>query len=307
MADNTRYIFIFNPAADKGRAIRKAVWLESMITARPDAVMLTTTHPGHALDIARAEANSCSFMIACGGDGTLHEVVNAVAGAGVGVGVLPIGSANDFVKMLRFGDMSASGIGHLFKAHTKHVDVGQVAYGIKDHRYFINSLGIGFTGRIAQVVKRTEWLKGELSYVHALLSVLAGFEPVMMHIVITLEDSVMELHEPVFAFSVSNGRIEGGKFRIAPEADLTDGLLDICILKAIPKYEFFRYVFKYLKGTQISDPRVIYCKAKAIEVTLEEPETMHMDGEVFENVSGRIAISVMKESLPMLFDLRKGI
>jgi diacylglycerol kinase family enzyme len=64
-------------------------------------------------------------------------------------------------------------------------------------------------------------------------------------------------------------------------------------------------VFKYLKGTQISDPRVIYCKARSVDVTLEEPDIMHMDGEVYENISGRIAISVLKECLPVLYDPKK--
>ncbi|NTU96880.1 MAG: YegS/Rv2252/BmrU family lipid kinase [Chlorobiaceae bacterium] len=306
MEQNNRYIFIFNPAADKGRARLKSDWLASMVAQRENSEMQTTAYPGHAGEIARSGTSSDSCLIACGGDGTLHEVVNAVAEDPVTVGVLPIGSANDFIKTLNPASGTLNGIGHFFGSQRKSVDLGIVHFNGEGRRYFINSLGVGFTGRIARTVKKTIWLKGELSYVHALLSVLAGYCPLMMHIRITGEDSMVELDEPVFAFSVSNGRVEGGKFIIAPHAELADGLLDVCILRAIPKYEFFRFVLKYLKGTHIEDPKVVYCKAKSVEITLPEPDVMHMDGEVYENISGRITISVGPEMLSIICGTPQG-
>ncbi len=299
---SSRYLFIFNPAADKGRASRKAKWLAALVAGRKDAALVTTAYAGHAVEIARSGVRQSSCLIACGGDGTLHEVVNAVVGEGGTVGILPIGSANDFIKTLNHRNRPYPGIGHLFDAGSKNVDLGSVSFGVADHRYFVNSLGIGFTGRVAQAVKRLSWLKGELAYVYALFSVLAGYTSLPMHILITLEDSVLELHERIFAFSVSNGKIEGGKFIIAPHAELSDGLLDVCILRDIPKHDFFRFVLKYLKGTHINDPKVLYCKAKAVEVTLMAPEVMHMDGEVYDNVHGRVGISVVPECLRVLCD-----
>jgi YegS/Rv2252/BmrU family lipid kinase len=303
MNTSSRYLFIFNPAADKGRASRKTEWLRALVAGRKNAVMATTDYAGHAAEIARSGIRESSCLIACGGDGTLHEVVNAVAGEGKTVGILPIGSANDFIKTLNPRKSVHTGISHFFNAESQQVDLGSVSYGLTDHRYFINSLGIGFTGRVAKAVKRYPWLKGELSYVYALLSVLAGYTSLHMQITITLEDSVLELHEPVFAFSVSNGKIEGGKFRIAPHAELSDGLLDVCILKGIRRYEFFRFVLKYLNGTHINDPKVLYCKARAVEVTLMAPEVMHMDGEVYDAIDGKIGISIVPEGLRVLCDV----
>jgi diacylglycerol kinase (ATP) len=300
MEKQSRYIFIFNPAANKGRAKHKAGWLASQVAERSNSELLTTAYPGHAGEIARSGISDTSCFIACGGDGTLHEVVNAVAGGPVAVGVLPIGSANDFIKTLHPLTGVSGGINHFFAPSRKFVDLGSVTFNGSGKRYFINSLGVGFTGRIARTVKKTLWLRGELSYVHALLSVLAGYSPIRMHIRITRDDAVLELDEPVFAFSVSNGKVEGGKFRIAPQADLTDGLLDVCILRAIPKYAFFRYVLMYLKGTHIGDPKVLYCKAESVEIMLPEPDVMHMDGEVYDNVTGRISISVSPEKLSFL-------
>ncbi|WP_223294043.1 diacylglycerol/lipid kinase family protein [Pelodictyon phaeoclathratiforme] len=303
MNNSSRYLFIFNPAADKGRASRKAEWLKALVADRNDSIMATTDYAGHAGEIARSGIRESSCLIACGGDGTLHEVVNAVAGEERTVGILPIGSANDFIKTLNPRKEHHKGIAHLFEGTSKKVDLGSVSFGVANHRYFVNSLGIGFTGRVAKAVKRLPWLKGELGYVYALFSVLAGYSSLNMHITITLEDSVLELHEPVFAFTVSNGKIEGGKFIISPHAELSDGLLDICILKDIRRYEFFRFVLKYLNGTHINDPKILYCKAKAVTLTLMAPEVMHMDGEVYDNILGKVGISVLPDGIRLLCDL----
>ncbi len=302
MKNSSRYLFIFNPAADKGRAASKVAWLNALLLGEKNSEMVTTTHAGHAEDIARSTIQEKNCLISCGGDGTLHEVINAVAGKGVTVGILPVGSANDFNKTLNPHHGSNAGISHLFNAQSKKVDLGSVSFGSADHRYFINSMGIGFTGRVAKAVQGAPWLKGELRYVYALLKVLAGYTSEKMNIKITLKDSFLELHEEIFAFSVSNGKIEGGKFKIAPHAELSDGLLDVCILKAISKHEIFRYVLKYLKGTHINDSKVLYCKAKSVELTLTKADVMHLDGEVYDNIQGKLAIAVVPEGISMLYD-----
>jgi YegS/Rv2252/BmrU family lipid kinase len=286
-----RYTFIFNPAADKGRALQRESWLRKMVSGLGGAELVKTEYAGHAGEIARRASGGSDCLVACGGDGTVHEVVNAVAGDDVAVGVLPIGSANDFVKALGRKADGGSDFEACIAGRGRRVDIGSVCFNRGDQRFFVNSLGIGFTGRIAGAVKRISWLKGELGYVYALFSVLIGYTPLKMHIIVTAPDAVLELHEPVFAFSVSNGSMEGGRFRIAPEADPADGLLDVCILKSIPKISILWYVAKYLRGTQIKDPKVVYCKASAVEVVVFDPESMHMDGELFEILPGRISIS----------------
>lgn len=296
-----RYTFIFNPAADKGRAVRKEPWLRNSISGVGGVALFTTSYAGHAGEIARGASLESDCLVACGGDGTLHEVVNAVAGSDVVVGVVPIGSANDFVKTLGRSRSCHEALQNCLSGKRRKVDLGSVVFNCGERRFFVNSLGVGFTGRIAGTVKRTAWLKGELGYVHALLSVLVGYTPLKMHIKITAPDGgILELHEPVFAFSVSNGKVEGGRFRIAPEADPADGLLDVCILKAIPKLSFFRYVLKYIRGSQILDPKVVYCKASFVEILMPEAEVMHMDGEVFQSLPGSISISVVPGALTVI-------
>jgi YegS/Rv2252/BmrU family lipid kinase len=301
MCTDQYYTFIFNPAADKGRAASRAEWLSRSLSGASNASLETTSYPGHAGEIARRASCGSSTLIACGGDGTVNEVVNAIIGLPVRIGVLPIGSANDFLKTLYDGrKIRKLDLRGFFRAQSRKVDLGRIDFGNGTQRYFVNSLGIGFTGRIARTVKLASWLRGELAYAHALFSVLLGYTPLKMHIKITVPGGMVELDEPVFAFSIANGRIEGGKFRIAPDADPCDGLLDVCILKAIPKWIFLGYVFKYLKGSQIDDRRVIYCKASAVDVTISGKDVMHMDGEVIEGVTGKLSITVASCAVDML-------
>lgn len=299
--EGASFAFIFNPAADKGRAASKAAALEHGIGRLGNASFEATRYPGHAEEIARRVACKGTTIVACGGDGTLNEVVNAVAGLPVRVAVLPVGSANDFVKTLpALLRPDALHPAVLSQASGRSVDAGLVEFGDGRSRHFINSIGIGFTGRIAAAVKSSAWLKGELSYALALLRVLLGYAPLNMHITIDSPDGAVVVNEPVFAFSVSNGAVEGGKFRIAPDADPGDGLLDVCILKAIPGWMFGGYVLKYLSGTQIDDPRVIYCKASAVELFMPVADAMHMDGEVVGSVSGRIRVSAVPGAVEVL-------
>ncbi len=301
MARQDSITFIFNPAADKGRAARKSHLFEHSVAVLPNASFQVTRFAGHAGEIARDAAGSSSTLVACGGDGTLNEVVNAVAGMRVRIGIMPVGSANDFLKSLgRPKPASTEAISGIASASSRMVDLGNVEFDDGRSRYFVNSMGIGFTGRIARTVQATPWLRGELSYAYALASVLLGYTPLKMHIEIDTPEGRLELREPVFAFSVSNGAVEGGKFRIAPRADISDGLLDVCILKAIPKWRFPGYALKYLKGTQIDDPGVLYCKASSVRLFLPEGDAMHMDGEVFRHVRGSLGITAVPGAVEML-------
>lgn len=303
MVSDDSYTFIFNPAADKGRAAEKAGMLRQSLESFGRASLCVTRFPGHAVELAREAAGSSTTLIACGGDGTLNEVVNAVVGTPVRIGIFPVGSANDFLKTLRPSKRSLeNALRGLAVAGSRRIDLGYVEFGEGSSRYFVNSIGIGLTGRIARTVKSATWLRGELSYAYALVSVLLGYAPVKMHIEIDTPGGVIKIQEPVFAFSVSNGAVEGGKFRIAPFADPGDGLLDVCILKAIPKWRFPGYVLKYMKGTQVDDPNVLYCTASAIRVFMTDADSMHMDGEVFEQVGGSISISAVPRAVEMLCD-----
>ena len=292
--------FIINPAADSGRAARRGERIRRELAGEPDVVVFCTEYAGHAPEIARSVIEDNRAVIACGGDGTANEIANVLVRSDVSLGVLPAGSANDFMKSFDHGFDGGFSPRAYLHAGERKADLGKVTAGDGFERYFLNSCGIGFTGMIARQVKRTTWLRGETTYLYALGRVLLGYTPLKMHITLVTPEGSVEMDESVFAFSVGNGRVEGGRFHVAPHAAIDDGLLDVCLLREIPKTVFFRYALKYLQGTQIFDPRVVYRKVLAVEVELEEPTVMHMDGEVFEGIGGRIRIENAPSAIGIL-------
>lgn len=139
------------PLPTKGWAAGKAELLRRSLAQFESASLEPTRFAGHATELARDAASDGATLIACGGDGTLNEVVNAVAGQPVNIGILPIGSANDVLKMF---EPSKQGIEERIRslagASSRRVDFGRMEFGDGSQRLFVNSIGIGFTGRIAK-------------------------------------------------------------------------------------------------------------------------------------------------------------
>lgn len=299
-----RYWFILNPAANKGRARSRVSWLQKSIRKWGiDTVVQLTTQPKDASRFAEDVKSNTDVVVACGGDGTLNEVVHALVHTDKILGCVPIGSANDFYKNISSPDHPKDGLSHIFESSVESVDVGQVSISGSSgnhQRYFINSFGLGFSGRIAQIASRITWLKGDLIYLYALLKVTRSYKPLHMRLTLHTPDGTVSLDENVFMVSIGNGRYEAGKFMIAPEASIRDGWLDVCVLKAVSRGEVPGWILRYIKGTHVTEAKVVYAKVKKLEIELSEPEMLHLDGEVVENVSGKITVDVCPSSLKVL-------
>ncbi len=295
----TRYAFIVNPAAGMQRRARRASAMIRALCDGRSAEVFETSHAGHAGELAGQALGCADVIIACGGDGTAHDVANVLVCSDRIMGVLPAGSANDFIKSYDAPALQRDPDA-FFCAPSFRADLGRVRAGGGFERLFLNSFGAGLTGRIARRVFRTGWLRGDLKYLYALLRELLGYTALKMHIKLITEEETIVLDEPVFAFSVGNGKVEGGRFRIAPDADIADGLLDVCILKSISRARFLSYVFKYMSGSQVNDERVIYKQVSSVEFSFERAEVLHMDGEVFDDFCGTIRIDVLPGSLNLL-------
>ncbi|MCW8798972.1 MAG: diacylglycerol kinase family protein [Prosthecochloris sp.] len=294
-----KYTFIVNPVAGSRRLFAPATDMLKTLCRTRSADIVETRHAGHAGELAEESLRNGDVVIACGGDGTAHEVANILAFSERIMGVFPAGSANDFVKSYE-APSPHSDPEAFFDAPSFQVDLGRVMASGGFDRLFLNSFGAGLTGRIARRVRQTRWLRGDVVYLYALLRELLGYTALKMHIKLITEGETLVLDEPVFAFSVGNGRVEGGRFHIAPDADITDCLLDVCILKSISRIRFLPYVFKYMSGSQVNDPRVVYKKVSAVELAFESTEVIHMDGEVFEDLSGTIRIDAAPRALNLL-------
>jgi diacylglycerol kinase (ATP) len=264
---------IFNPAAGKHRARRR---LERLRTAWADrADFWPTDRSGHARELAIAAAlDGYSVVVAAGGDGTAHEVLNGLMQAArpeVHFSIVPIGSANDYAHSLGLED----GTVHSPRA----VDVGLVRAPGGRAEFFGCNLGVGLNGAVTLESRRIRRLQGMALYGLATLRALC-YDFRSPHMTIQIDDEP-PWKTPTLMFSALIGRREGG-FVLAPRAEVDDGWLDFIhaadlsrwqVLQLLPRIALFGAPEQYAKVRQ--------GRCRRIRLQSEAPLTVHTDGEFF--------------------------
>jgi diacylglycerol kinase (ATP) len=281
-------LVIVNPAAGRGRA--RAQWGEQARKLNDSGVAFDealTTRPWEASEIAEREAGNYGRIVAAGGDGTVHEVVNGLmrAGGKAALGVIPLGSGDDFAKLLGSG-MTA-----------KNFDVGRIVSG-SEVRYFANGMDIGFGAHGARNVMRVpRFLTGLGAYLGALALTMVKYP--LLHVRIQLDDA------PAFEFTtamtaVMNGTTFGGSFRVCPEAQPDDGLLDLLLVDAVGRMEILQLVPRIMRGTHGGDRRLRLTRARRVTIESAEPLLVEADGEIAFQDASRLEVGLLPGALTVL-------
>jgi diacylglycerol kinase family enzyme len=267
---------IFNPASARGRAGRKLSELRRRLGER--AEFQATQGAGHAEVLARtAVASGFRTVVAAGGDGTVHEVANGVLQTGrddVSFAVIPIGSANDYAYSLNraWGSITQD------NSSIRSVDVGMVRLADGRRRYFVNSLGLGFSGAVTIESRKVRWLSGLFLYgVGFLRALVCRFAIVSMEICL---DEICR-QQGVLSLTLAIGKREGN-FVVAPDARLDDGWFDYLLVGAVSRWEVLRYMPRIAKGQQLpaEHPAIATGRCRETKVRSTEPLTIHLDGEL---------------------------
>lgn len=277
-----RYFFIVNPAAGNGRA--KHVWnqLHDILLANHiDFGYALTTEPkdatAMAADIASAGYDS---IVAVGGDGTLHEIVAGVPPHTV-LGVIPAGTGNDFARMVGMPMQPAAAWQALQNAEQVAIDCGLV-----NGHPFLNIAGLGFDAQVAQHMQHRKFgARGMWSYLLAVVRVLFSFKS--PHITVEIDKKQFDYN--VLLLAVGNGTYLGGGMRMCPNADIHDGLLDVCIIENVNRLQILYHLPKILRGTHIHHQKVHYTKARHIKVS-GDTVPFHADGELIGHVPVEFSI-----------------
>jgi len=264
---------VLNPAADRGRAGWRRAFVSRFLEERGmKAIWHATRGPGDAGHIVGGLPDE-ALAVAVGGDGTVHEVAAACVGRDLTLGVLPVGSGNDYVKALGIGTELERALEVLAAGKVRVVDAGEVN-GI----LFNNGLGVGFDAEVAAgVAQAPAYLGGTGRYLWSVGRLLWGFR---CHEATLRLDGGEVVEAETILVAVALGTTSGARFRLAPEARLDDGLFDVVWSEELSRAEVLRLIPAALGGTLLRHPKVHLARAREVEVELAKEVPAHVDGEI---------------------------
>lgn len=256
-----------------------------------------TAYANHATLLA-SEALSRGFdcVLSAGGDGTLHQVINGVLSSKnsetlPSIGVIPLGSGNDFATACGI-ETSATSIIKLLKENSpKPTDVGKIlcedSQGNKIQKYFINvcSLGMG-PATVQQMEKSPKWMSADLRYSTAILKTFFTHQPEK----ILAKSENWEFSGRVRVFAVANGKSFGNKIFIAPDAKMQDGWLNTFLASDLPLAKFLWYLQAIKRSIKITDSKIEYSKVKKVTLSSPQKVLLEAEGELVGQLPARIEI-----------------
>jgi diacylglycerol kinase (ATP) len=292
MEETRKLLFVINPVSGIGR--QKTV--ENLIGATFPAAGITaeiayTSYAGHAKEIAAISAADYFAVIAVGGDGTVNEVAAGLAGTDCCLGVVPAGSGNGFARHIGMSMYPAKAVASLAAPIIQRADAAEFC-----GKLFVNVCGIGFDAEVAHLFSKLGH-RGLISYAYSALSAITKYRPKTYSIVADGK----ELERKAFCISFANSPQFGNNAYISPSASLTDGLIDVCIIKPFPAWAAAPLAARLFAG---SIDKSAYCeiiRCKKVSVQCSGSTAAHLDGEaVFAKapITARALPGAMKILVP---------
>ncbi|MBW3588878.1 MAG: diacylglycerol kinase family lipid kinase [Actinobacteria bacterium] len=280
-------VVIANARAGKGSVSKDPSRYEDLLAAAGlDFEIRLTDRAGHAIDIADAALDEgIRYLIALGGDGTIHEVVNGMLHADgtpknpdAVLGVLPAGSGSDFIRTFGLPQAAEDAAKHLAGENLFLIDVGRVEYQSGAERRSVFFPNIAEAGLGGDIVRRAErlprWL-GKSRYLFSFWMTLSRYKATQGRI--TMGDRVYE--GKITNLVVANAQFFGGAMKIAPRAHPSDGMFDVLVQMGT-KADYVAGITKVYKGDHIPSPAIKVYLAAKVEVTTDASLQVEADGEV---------------------------
>jgi YegS/Rv2252/BmrU family lipid kinase len=278
-------VLIANPRSGQGKVGSKLPEIERLLTGAGLGYRIArTAYPGHATEIARdALQRGERYLVAAGGDGTVHEVVNGMldegrpAAADAVLGVVAAGSGCDFVRSFGLPGDAIQAVRHLAGDGVRPIDVGQVscASGAAEMtRYFPNIAEAGLGGAVvARAATLPAWLGGA-RYLCGFWLTLPGFRPARVRVEADGQAFEWRAHNVV----VANCRFYGGGMQISPKSEPDDGALDVLVMVG-PKSDAFTTLPKVYRGTHLPHRNIVELRARQVRIETDPPFRIEADGE----------------------------
>ena len=279
----SRIKLIVNPNANLGKARHTAFNLRPLIAAIGNVTWSETEKPGDATELARqAVQDGYDLVIAAGGDGTVHEVVNGLmqfpAEHRPVLGVLPLGSGNDFSHAIGIDAHPEIALKQMFASQPFRIDVGRMVDGAGTVDYWVNALGVGFDTTVTIRSHRLKVVKGFMIYLVAVLqTIILNHDAPRMKVTTDLESWE---HESLMLVLCNGGR-EGGAFNVSPRARPDDGVFQYAGIQKVSRLMMLRLLPEVMKGTHERFPQVHSGQFRELTLQADRPLYIHTDGEVF--------------------------
>ncbi|CAK7008284.1 diacylglycerol kinase [Tissierella sp. P1] len=268
---------IFNPSSGRQSMERRVdrlcklllddgYLISKFITQKKDDAMIETM---------KACKEDWDIIVASGGDGTVNEVAKGIANSErkIPVAILSSGTVNDFANYMKIPKNIMDFYDMIKRENTIDVDLGKV-----NSEYFVNVAAGGLLTNVGyQVLPETKMVLGRMAYyIEGLKEItLQNFEPIKL----SVESEECSLDEEVLLFLISNSSSIGGFKKLAPKADVLDGLLDIVIVKKSGVQDLANIFINIFSGDHINHPNVVYFKSKSVRLDTREKVSIDIDGE----------------------------
>ncbi|MGH7665309.1 MAG: diacylglycerol/lipid kinase family protein [Gemmatimonadaceae bacterium] len=270
MSNQRDFVFIMHGARSEQPDIRDLI---TRVRDEGHAVEPRITwSAGDATTFAREGAErGADVIVALGGDGTVNEVINGLEGFDIPVGIIPVGTANDFARQTGIPLDVDHAMDVILAGEPVRVDTAE----LNGKRYLnVSTGGVGAEATAETPVEAKEAL-GLFAYAITGVRKLAGLEPRAAR----FEGPGFDLSLEFLIFAVGNGRVTGGGTLITPRARATDGLLDLCIIEGMPVGEFARMMFRIKRGEHLEDDGVRYLQTPEVVITSDSAISVNVDGE----------------------------
>ena len=275
--------FLVNPSSGRGTG-RANLDRIRVLASKLGAGLCVSRKVGDLAEQARRAAeDGVERLLVAGGDGTMHHAVQGLAGTSCALGVIPLGSGNDLAGTLGVPPDVDAAVDRAVSGEIRRIDLVRVG-----DAFSVSYAGVGFDSEVTRYANEMKILRGPLIYFYAVIHTLVTFVPPRMRIV----HDAGEFEGRVMFTVVNNLPRFGGGMRIAPEARIDDGLLDLVIVKEVPKPVLLSIFPKVYNGRHVGHPAVQIVRTRRAEITIDRTMTMYGGGEPLRVVAAGEPVAV---------------
>jgi YegS/Rv2252/BmrU family lipid kinase len=262
-----------NPRSRRGLRHREAA-LHALIESGCEVREVVTSHPGHASEVLRARNEIWDAVFVLGGDGTVMEVVSALAYSGIPIGVLPGGTGNLVAGVLGVPLGIRKAVAALLAGEKTALDLGQ----LPDGRFFTFAAGVGVdVAMVERTSTRGKHAFGMISY--AITAIRAAFQRDLVRVTVEVDGKTVQARA-VLAMVANAGTLLGGRFAVGPNVRPDDGELDLCLFMPERMKEVFDLIWRLLRRDFSPHPRMMFVRGKTFRVRSDPPVAVQADGDI---------------------------